>query len=81
MTDLIHHGAQWYRDEEYRQSVIRKALLLGFSAVENKGLFANTMWSFTLQGKIYGYYTSCYSAAYGYLRLIEQEHLAGEYKG
>ena len=27
------HGPQWDRDEEFRQSVIRKALLLGFEGL------------------------------------------------
>ena len=32
---MPQNSPQWYRDEEYRQSVIRKALLLGFSAMEH----------------------------------------------
>ncbi len=87
MTPPSIHGPQWDRDEAYRQSVIRKALLLGFSAEEYEerlmvfGGDTITRWRFTHEGKRREHYASCYSAAWEYLRLLKCEHLAGDYRG
>lgn len=73
------HGPQWDRDEEYRQSVIRKALLLGFEC-HDTGVAHRRFW-FTLNDLHYSGYASQYSAAYEFLRLQGLSHLAGDYRG
>ncbi len=76
------HGPQWDRDEEFRQSVIRKALLLGFEAHQigpSPGKLPK--YQFTLYGNTYGHYASMYSAAYEFMRLKGLSHLAGKYHG
>jgi hypothetical protein len=82
------HGAQWDRDEEYRQSVIRKALLLGFECEEYElvaisiGEYKASGWRFMFDGIMRTNYPSCYSAAFDYLRLMEVPiEVIGDYRG
>ncbi len=82
MNEPSIHGSQWAREEEYRQSVIRKALLLGFSAEEySEANHLRPFWRFTFEGKQRQQYASLYSAAFDYLRLLGQWELAGRYSG
>lgn len=76
------HGPQWDRDEEYRQSVIRKAMLLGFEC-RQVGSFPGEMprYEFEMKGQVFHHYASIYSAAYEFLRLQGLSHLAGDYRG
>jgi hypothetical protein len=77
------HGPRWDRDEAYRQSVIRKALLLGFSAEDysDPDYLQSKWWSFIFEGHRRTGYASLYSAAYDFLRLNHLEYLAGDYRG
>jgi hypothetical protein len=82
------NSPQWHRDEEYRQSVIRKALLLGFSCEEYRGAhkgdgsLLHPKWSFNFEGARHEGYASCYSAAFDYLRLLKiPPEVIGDYRG
>lgn len=68
------HGFLWERGEEYRQSVIRKAVLLGFQAYEYNTHGA-TLWAFMHEGKERNHYGTIYGAAYDFLRLNNLTHL------
>lgn len=69
------------RDEEFRQTVIRQAIMLGMQAEEYeyidyaRGKFVvrkSKRWRFKDDdGEFYGAYISLYSAAFDYLRIIE----------
>jgi hypothetical protein len=73
--------ATFEQDEEFRQSVIRKALLLGFCAGEWDEA-CNNRWAFMFEGKLRTGYCSCYSAAYDYLRLLKIPHeVIGDFRG
>ncbi len=96
-NDMSIHGPQWDRDEEFRQSVIRKAMLLGFECEEHPvsarpyqhnttrigqaDIVTEWRWRFTLESETYTGYASIYSAAYEFLRLQGLSHLAGDYRG
>jgi hypothetical protein len=88
------HGPQWDRDEEYRQSVIRKALLLGFECEKymvsyivdrhkNPIEFGESpMYRFTYEDSVRNSYGSIYSAAFDYLRLVGLPlEVIGDYRG
>ncbi len=84
------NSPQWYRDEAFRQSVIRKALLLGFSCEEynvapyhedDRRVEHHTYYRFPFEGAYRVGYASIYSAAFDFLRLCKLEHLAGDYRG
>lgn len=83
---VSEHGPQWDRDEEYRQSVIRKALLLGFSCRE-RPLFTHEgrkpgSIEFDFEGTVRVGYASIYSAAYEFLRLSKIPlSVIGDYRG
>lgn len=75
-------GPQWRRDEEFRQSVIRKALLLGFECEELPSGDVYPWYQFTWEGYSRGRYRSKYSAADDYLRLMKIPHeVIGDYRG
>lgn len=83
---MSEHGPQWDRDEEFRQSVIRKALLLGFSCCSDQigtsPAHTGTWYHFYLEGRPYYGYMSIYSAAYDYLRLMQVPlKVIGDYRG
>jgi hypothetical protein len=71
------------RDEEFRQTVIRQAIMLGFEAEEYTverphstvhRIMGGTQarWRFKAHdGEFYGAYSSVYSAAFDYLRLLK----------
>jgi hypothetical protein len=88
------HGPQWDRDEEYRQSVIRKALLLGFECEEYMVPYVSNrhvnpvefgekpMYRFKHGDLTRGSYGSIYSAAFDYLRLVGLPlEVIGAYRG
>lgn len=73
----MNNSPEWYRDEEFRQRVIRQAILLGFEASEEfmpSGLSsekAQFVWRFNFEGHTRGNYSSLYTAALEYLRLMK----------
>lgn len=82
----MQNSPQWHRDEEYRQSVIRKALLLGFECQHRPRYTHNGReegsYEFVLNGETYRSYGSIYSAAYEYLRLLKvPQEVIGDYRG
>lgn len=87
MNDLGH---LWRRDEEYRQSVIRKALLMGFSCEEYEVGRMSSLgagptykrWRFMFDSSQRDGYNSLYSAAFDYLRLLKVPlEVIGDYRG
>lgn len=73
-------NALFNRDEEFRQTVIRQAIMLGLQAeeynhdmVSGQKLIVTKRWRFKspTDSEFYGAYSSLYSAAFDYLRLIE----------
>ena len=77
-------------DPEHREKIIRRALMLGFTAT-NLPREGSTYtpwtkedswrkWSFTCEGRQYGTYNSVYGAAWDYLRITGNEALAEAYR-
>lgn len=80
------NSPQWHQDEEWRQRVIRQAVLLGFSAYEyflfDNGEDRNSRWGFRFDGIRREGYTTLYGAAFDYMRLMKiPPHIIGEYRG
>lgn len=84
---MSEHGARWAEEEAFRQGLIRKAMLLGFTATEYKSyhLQSNsyrTYWQFTHNGELCTQYGSLYSAAYEFMRLNGYtQFIGGLYRG
>jgi hypothetical protein len=86
---MSEHGPQWDRDEAFRNSVIRKAVMLGFEArYAERRIFTHSentdtikLWEFDFDGKTRSGYHSLYSAAFDFMRLNNLEYLAGDYRG
>ena len=85
---------QWQRDEEFRQSVIRKALLLGFACEEDNDLsqhmpagelcrFSFRHWNEKANMTyVHTGYASIYAAAWDYLRLLKiPPEVIGDFRG
>lgn len=85
---------QFLADEEFRQRVVRQALLLGFSAEEySEEIITNhrttpvtfasrPRWRFMFEGHMRTQYGSLYAAAFDYCRLMGLPNsIIGEYRG
>jgi hypothetical protein len=87
---MSEHGPWWDEEEDFMQAVIRKAVLLGFTAEQYTLSEASyvtgehgTYWRFTHGGRVRSQYSSLYSAAYEFMRLNDYLPLLGEmyYRG
>ena len=77
-------------DREHREKIIRRALMLGFTATDipREGSTYTPWqkedpwrkWTFTHEGKPYGTYNSVDGSAWDFLRVTGNETLAEEYR-